>query len=81
MYLNIILTLIFLNLALIAWASISSNKYSIKEHEKVKRYNKEVNDEVLELHWLLLNEMKSMTEKQKEILVEIKRRSHDRLML
>lgn len=81
MYLNIILTLIFLNLALIAWASISSNKYSIKEHEKAKQYNRDVNDEVLELHWMLYSEMKTIVEKQKEILAEIKRSSHDRLML
>lgn len=81
MYLNIILTLIFINLGLIAWASLSGKKYQIDEHEKAKQYNKEVNDEVLELHWLLLNEMKSMTEKQKEILAEIKRKRHDRLML
>lgn len=81
MYLNIILTLIFLNLALIAWASISSNKYSIKEHEKAKQYNKDTNDEVLNLHWRLLNEMETMNRNLNSILVEVKRRSHDRLTL
>lgn len=73
MYLNIILTLIFLNLALIAWASISGKKYEIEEHKKAKQYNRDVNDEALELHWSLLNEMKSMVEKQNDILTELKR--------
>ena len=73
MYLNIILTLIFINLGLIVWASFSGRKYTVYEHEKSKKYNKEVNDEVLELHWLLLNEMKSMTDKQTNILAELKR--------
>lgn len=54
MYLNIILTLIFLTLGLIALASFTSSKYTFLEHEKAKKYNKEVNDEVIELHWLIL---------------------------
>ena len=73
MYLNIILTLIFINLGLIALASISSTKYTVEEHEKGKQYNREVNDEVLELHWLLLNEMKTVSEKQTEVLTELRR--------
>ena len=58
MYLNIILTLIFLNLALIAWASITSKKYQIDEHEKAKKYNRDLNEEMLELHREMLNELK-----------------------
>ena len=81
MYLNIILTLIFLNLALIAWASFSGKKYQIDEHEKSKQYNKDTNDEVLNLHWRLLNEMETMNRNLNSILVEVKRKSHDRLML
>ena len=58
MYLNIILTLIFLSLGLIAWASITGKKYQIDEHEKAKKYNRDLNEEVLELHREMLNELK-----------------------
>lgn len=60
MYLNIILTLIFINLGLIAWASLTGKKYQFDEHEKMKAYNKQVNDEVLELHWRILEVLEKM---------------------
>ena len=88
MYLNIILTLLFLAIAHVGITFSVMLAIMRKEgHQERtqylenKQYPKDVNSEVLELHWSMLNEMKSMTEKQKEILAEIKRRSHDRLML
>lgn len=58
MYLDIILTLIFIVLSLIAWASASGKKYQIEEHEKAKTYQKELNDKMVELHEDILKELK-----------------------
>lgn len=63
MYLNIILTLIFLAYALNLLTNLSYGKYQVKEHEKARDYNKKVNDEVLELHWKMVEELEKLNGK------------------
>ncbi len=57
-YLNIVLTLILLVFLGNLWANLTYGKRQEEEHNKMREYNKRVNDEVLELHREMLEELK-----------------------
>ena len=58
MYLNIILTLILLVFTGNLWANLTYGKRQEAEHSKMREHNRQVNEEVLELHREMLNELK-----------------------
>ena len=60
MYLNIILTLIFLIFTGNLWANLTYGTEAAKEREKDRRKQDAINDEVLRLHREMLEELKRM---------------------
>jgi hypothetical protein len=57
-YLNIILTLLFLNLLVLLVSNIAANDYAKREHEQMRKYNREVNDLSLKIHEEILQELR-----------------------
>jgi hypothetical protein len=57
-YLNIILSLLFLVLLLMALSNIAANDYAKREHEQMRKYNREINDLSLKIHEEILQELR-----------------------
>ena len=62
-YLNIILSLLFLVLLLMFLSNLVFNIIGRKEHKEMKEYNKTVNKVSLELHEEILNVLKDRLKK------------------
>ena len=57
-YLCFILSVIFIVLLLMLTSNIAANDYAKREHEQMRKYNREVNDLSLKIHEEILQELR-----------------------